>query len=139
MVPLEENPDYYPWMSQNKIINPIKVITSDRMEILKTEVISFGVALCNEIMDVSQLVKSDIFSNVDIILNPSNVPQLYKNNFESRLDIYAEWIHSISGKPILRFSSGNYVNWINEQESFKVSGKSAEIFAFKFTFQSGDQ
>ena len=133
LVPLDEVPHYFPWMSDSNLTNPMNIVAGHSKGLIEKNGLKFGIALCNEIMDVKMLLKDDILKEADIIVNPSNVPQLFSHNFESTLDKYSTWIHKISGKPVLRLSAGKYFHYINGAHSFKMQDTSNGLFIAKIS------
>ncbi len=134
LVPLDEVPHYFPWMSDSSLTNPMNIVAGNSKGLIEKNGLTFGIALCNEIMDVKMLLNDHILKEADIIINPSNVPQLFSHNFESALDKYSLWIHKISGKPVLRLSAGKYVHYINGAHSFKMQDKFNGMFIAKIQF-----
>ncbi|MBC7713041.1 MAG: hypothetical protein H7177_06865 [Rhizobacter sp.] len=134
LVSLDEDPAFYPWLPLKYIINPVAIVPAKQMQIFTIDGIKIGIALCNEIMDIKMLTQQNIIRDVDLIINPSNVPQLFHNKFEMMLDEYAQWVHNLSGRPVLRLSISNYVNLVDGERSFtSASELSQKVHALKIS------
>lgn len=128
LVPLDEIPYYYPYVFKDQIIKPIEVVPAEKMVVFTVDNLKIGISLCNEILDIRELINQKVYQSADVIINPSNVPLLYRNNFESLLDELSLWGYKISGVPILRISAANYVNWISDDPA-KLNTKHQTIHA----------
>lgn len=128
LVPLDEIPYYYPYVFKEQIIKPIEVEPAEKMVVFTVDNLRIGISLCNEILDIRELIDQKVYQSADIIINPSNVPLLYRNHFESLLDELSQWGYKISRVPVLRISAANYVNWISD-EPVQVNTKQQTVHA----------
>lgn len=109
LVPIDESLNYFPWLPKQFYLNPLSIESGNQMGVLKTQGIRFGILLCNEVAEILKLSMSHYFAKVDVILNPSNVPDLYENSYEDFLDEHAQWISLVTGKPVIRSSNSGRV------------------------------
>ena len=105
LVPLDENLTYFPWLPRKYFLNPLSIEKGGGLKGIENKGVRYGVLLCNEIAEILKLSLERYYSNVDIIINPSNVPDLFENSYEEFLDEFALWTHLVTGKPVLRTSN----------------------------------